>query len=70
MEDDDDDADSVTASAATDSFVRLSNSFMIDIPSLVLCPLLCFLHGVALSHFLRLQTLRGPPIRIFSYIRE
>ena len=60
MEDDGD--DSVTALAADHSFVRLSNSFMIDISSLVLCPLLRFLHGVALSHFLRLRTL--------GYIRE
>ena len=53
MEDDNVDADSVTASAANHSFVRLSNSFLIDIPGLVLCPLCRFLQGVALSHFLR-----------------
>ena len=70
LEDDDNADDSVTASAVDHSLCDYQNSFMINIPSLVLCPLLCFLQGVALSHILHLQTLLSPLVRIFGCIRE
>ena len=70
VEDDDVDADSVTASAADHSFVQLSKFFSDRYPesrppSSPSLPPRC-----GLSHFLRIRILRGPLVCIFDSIRE
>ena len=70
-----DDTDSVTASAADHSFVRLSTFyfFLIVIPSLVLCPPFRFLQGYGFELLLACPDPRGssrPHFRLFPRVAE
>ena len=78
MGDDADDTDSVTASAADHSFIRLSTAlffffFLIVIPSLILCPLFRFLQGYGFELLFACPDPRGssrPHFRLYPRVAE
>ena len=73
VDDDEDDADSVTASAADHLFVRLSKFFSDRYPSLILCPLLRFLQGYGFELLFAYADPRGssrPHFRLYPRVAE